>query len=254
MFRKEEFLSRDRTDSGSSCFVDLRGRPGACSCESGDIHSSEQKHPAIRFRDVTESTGITFVLGSGENPEKPYPIANGSGVAILDYDGDGWLDLYFATTRNLPLSAPNRSRGNRLYRNRGDGTFEDVTDRAGVGFRGFCHGLAAGDINNDGFPDLFLTNLGPNVLYMNNGDGTFRHATPGSGLDRPLRSSGAAMLDYDNDGQLDLYVSCYGQWTYDGYHYEREQCNETTHQDWVRGITRSSDRDLSGTGDDARPG
>ena len=167
---------------------------------------------------MSEATGITFVHCSGNSPEKLYPTANGSGVAMLDYDGDGWLDLYFATTRNLPLDAPTRSQGNRLYRNRGDGTFEDVTDRAGVGFRGFCHGLAVGDINRDGFPDLYLTNLGPNVLYLNNGDGTFRDATANSGLECPLWSSGAAMLDYDNDGHLDLYVSCYGQWTYDGYH------------------------------------
>jgi enediyne biosynthesis protein E4 len=180
--------------------------------------SKSSEHAAIRFRDVSEATGITFVHCSGSSPEKLYPTANGSGVALFDYDGDGRLDIYFATTRNLPLDAPTRSQGNRLYRNRGDGTFEDVTDRAGVGFRGFCHGVAVGDINRDGFPDLYLTNLGPNVLYLNNGDGTFRDATANSGLECPLWSSGAAMLDYDNDGHLDLYVSCYGQWTYDGDH------------------------------------
>ena len=100
---------------------------------------------------------------------------------MLDYDGDGRLDLYFATTRNLPMDAPTRSMGNRLYRNRGDGTFEDTTDRAGVGFRGFTHGLAVGDVDNNGFPDLYLANLGRNVLYLNNGDGTFRDASPQSG-------------------------------------------------------------------------
>ena len=95
---------------------------------------------------------------------------------MIDYDGDGRLDLYFATTRNFPLDAPTTSKGNKLYRNRGDGTFEDVTDRAGVGYHGFCHGVAVGDVDNNGFPDLYLCNYGPNVLYLNKGDGTFRTA------------------------------------------------------------------------------
>ena len=84
----------------------------------------------IRFRDATESSGIDFQHSSGNSPEKEFPTCLGSGVALLDYDGDGWLDIYLATTRNLPLDAPDRSRGNRLYRNRRDGTFEDVTVRA----------------------------------------------------------------------------------------------------------------------------
>ncbi len=169
----------------------------------------------IRFHDITASSGITFVHCSGISPDKEFPTCLGSGVALLDYDGDGWLDLYFATTRDLPFDAPDRSQGNRLYRNRHDGTFEDVTRRAGVGCHGFCHGVTVGDVNNDGWPDLYLTNLGPNVLYLNNGDGTFRDATAGSGLTCPGWSCGAAFLDYDNDGWLDLYVSQYGQWSLD---------------------------------------
>src|SRR5262249_11533557 len=147
--------------------------------------------------------------------EKHFPTCLGSGVALLDYDGDGWLDVYLATTRNLPFEAPDRSPGNRLYRNRHDGTFEDVTARAGVGFRGFCHGVAVADGDNDGRPDLFLTNLGPNLLYLNNGDGTFRDATARSGLAGFGWSCGAAFLDYDNDGWLDVYVSHYGTWSPD---------------------------------------
>jgi hypothetical protein len=167
----------------------------------------------IRFRDVTAQTGIRFVNFSGYDDRKWFPANFGSGVAMLDYDADGWLDLYFLTPRNLPFTEPDRSPGNHLYRNRHDGTFEDVTDRAGVGFRGFCHGAAVGDINNDGYPDLFLTNFGPDVLYLNNGDGTFRDATAGSGLDAIPWSSGAAMLDYDGDGRLDLYITSYSTWT-----------------------------------------
>ena len=136
---------------------------------------------------------------------------------MLDYDGDGRLDLYFATTRNLPLDAPTTSQGNKLYRNQGDGTFEDVTDRAGVGFRGFCHGVAVGDVDNNGFPDLYLTNYGPNVLYLNNGDGTFRTARD-FGAECRSWSTAAAFLDYDGDGWLDLYVSCYGHWAFDEPH------------------------------------
>jgi hypothetical protein len=104
-----------------------------------------------------------------------------------------------------------------LYRNRGDGTFEDVTELAGVGFRGFCHGVAVGDVDNNGFPDLYLANYGPNVLYLNNGDGTFR-TPPDFGAECRSWSIAAAFLDYDNDGWLDLYVSCYGHWAFDEAH------------------------------------
>ncbi len=173
----------------------------------------DKKAETIRFRDVTASTGIRFVNFSGYDDQKWFPVNFGCGVAMLDYDGDGWIDLYFITPRNLPITAPNRSPGNRLYRNRHDGTFEDVTERAGVGFRGFCHGVTVGDINNDGHPDIFLTNFGPNVLYLNNGDGTFHDATAGSGLDAIPWSCGAAMLDYDGDGRLDIYVTSYSTWT-----------------------------------------
>jgi hypothetical protein len=137
---------------------------------------------------------------------------------MLDYDGDGRLDLYFATTRNLPLDAPTTSQGNKLYRNHGDGTFEDVTERAGVGFHGFCHGVAVGDVDNNGYPDLYLTNYGPNVLYLNNGDGTFRAPREFGAECRRSWSTSAAFLDYDGDGWLDLYVSCYGHWVFDEPH------------------------------------
>jgi hypothetical protein len=172
----------------------------------------------IRFRDGSAASGIDFVHCSGNSSEKLYPTANGSGVAMFDYDGDGWLDLYFATTRNLPMTAPTASGGNRLYRNLRNGKFEDVTQRAGVGFHGFNHGVAVGDVDGNGYEDLVLTNFGPNVLYLNNGDGTFRDASAGSGLQCAPWSSGAAMFDYDRDGDLDVYVTCYGQWTVEGPH------------------------------------
>jgi len=156
------------------------------------------------------------VHSSGNSIEKHFPTCLGSGLALLDYDGDGRLDLYCCSTCDLQADLPNRGPGNRLFRNLGGGRFEDVTERANVGFRGFNHGVSVGDVDDDGHPDLYLTNLGPNVLYRNNGDGTFRDATAGSGLECPLWSTGSAFLDYDGDGRLDLYVSNYGRWDPDG--------------------------------------
>jgi hypothetical protein len=166
----------------------------------------------IRFRDASDSSGITFVHCSGKTLEKLSPTANGSGVAMIDYDGDGWPDLYFPTTCHLPVGSASSSQGNRLYRNRRDGTFEDVTERAGVGFRGFTNGVVVGDVDNNGFPDLYLANLGGNVLYLNNGDGTFRDASKGCGAQCGGWSMGGAFLDYDRDGKLDLYVTSYSEW------------------------------------------
>lgn len=172
---------------------------------------------SLRFRDITETSGVRFVHTSGDDENKYFPTANGSGVALLDYDGDGLLDLYFASTRELPLNVPTSSQGCRLYRNLGDGRFEDVTEAAGISFLGFTHGVVAGDLNNDGAPDLFLATLGPDVLFLNNGDGTFRDASGGLG-ETPPWSSGAALLDYDGDGLLDLYITSYGHWSEDDDH------------------------------------
>ncbi len=168
---------------------------------------------SIRFRDVSAETGIDFVYSGGNDAGKFFPATLGSGLAMLDYDGDGKLDLYFACARNLPLSANDRSMGAKLYRNLGNLRFEDVTEKAKVGHHGYCHGVAVGDVDGDGRPDLFLTGYARNVLYRNNGDGTFSDITASSGLDTGLWSTGAAFLDYDNDGKLDVYVSCYGKWT-----------------------------------------
>jgi enediyne biosynthesis protein E4 len=188
--------------------------PPANSSETADNPEAE----TIRFRDVSESTHITFVHASGRSPDKDYPTLFGSGVAMLDYDGDGWLDLYFASNRALPLDLPSGAQGNRLYRNRGDGTFLDQTEAAGVAFHGSTNGLAVGDFDANGWPDLYLANFGRNVLFLNNGDGTFTNATAGSGAELGQWSSGAAPLDFDGDGHLDLYISCYGKWTFEEKH------------------------------------
>lgn len=168
----------------------------------------------FRFEEVREGSGVKFVHVSGMNAQKLFPTANGSGLAIFDHDGDGRLDLYFASGNTLPL-ADRPEASNRLYRNLGGWKFEDVTERSGLGFRGYCHGITVGDLDNDGDPDLFLSNYGGDVLYQNNGDGTFHDISRSAGVFRQdTWSSGSAFLDIDHDGDLDLYVSRYGDWRF----------------------------------------
>ncbi len=165
----------------------------------------------FRFDLQGKDAGIGFVHESGMTADRHFPTANGSGVAMLDYNGDGLLDLYFASCNLLPL-APSPKGSNRLYKNLGGNRYEDVTDTSGAGFRGFCHGVIAGDLDNDGDTDLILCNYGPNTLLVNQGDGTFKDGSKDSGLAVPNWSSGGAVLDYDNDGDLDVYISNYGSW------------------------------------------
>jgi hypothetical protein len=172
-----------------------------------------QEPAPFRFADVTKQAGIDFIHVSGMTEEKHFPTANGSGLAVFDYDGDGRMDLYFATCTLLPLGT-GREAPNRLYRNLGDGTFKDVTRESGLGFAGFCHGILCGDIDNDGDQDVLLCNYGPNVLYLNDGAGSFTDISRAAGVDRPSWSSGGAFLDYDNDGDLDVYIANYGEWKY----------------------------------------
>ena len=150
----------------------------------------------IRFREVERSAVSHSPTSAVTVATSIIPTANGSGVAMFDYDGDGRLDLYFATTRNFTAGCSDNLRGNRLYRDQGDGSFEDVTDRACVGFRGFCHGVAVGDVDNNGYPDLYLTNYGPNVLvpqqwrrHVSDGRDFGQSVDPG----RPRRHSSTLM-------------------------------------------------------------
>ena len=165
----------------------------------------------VLFTDVTETAGIDFRHihgGGGENPKRYYIETMGSGVAFFDYDRDGFLDIYAVNGQFLTDSATD-SVGNALYRNERDGSFVDVTEQAGVGDRGYGMGVAAGDYDNDGYSDLYVTNYGPNVLYRNKGDGSFSDVTEQAGVGDRLWGVGCAFLDYDNDGDLDLYVANY---------------------------------------------
>jgi hypothetical protein len=158
--------------------------------------------------DITAKTGITFRHIS--DPEKKYIVESMSaGVLLLDYDRDGWLDIYFTNSPTVEMANTGKKSRSALYHNNHDGTFTDVTDKAGVAFPCFAFGGAVGDFDNDGWPDMYVTCLGGNVLYRNNGDGTFTDVTKQSGVTDGRWSTGAAFGDYDNDGFVDLAVANY---------------------------------------------
>jgi hypothetical protein len=162
----------------------------------------------IQFVDITKAARITFEHVS--SPEKRYIVESMSGgVALLDYDNDGLLDIYFVNSLTVDLVKANGKTKSVLYRNNGDGTFTDVTEKAGVGDVGWGMGTAVGDYNNDGFDDIYVTCVGPNHLFKNNGNGTFTDVTKAAGVSDPRWSAGAAFVDYDNDGKLDLMVANY---------------------------------------------
>ena len=177
------------------------------------VLSKQTESSPFRFVEIAKESGIDFVHFSGMTEDKHFPTANGSGVALFDYDSDGKLDVYFATATLLPLGTAKKGP-NRLYKNLGNNKFKDVTAESGLGYVGFCHGIIVGDIDNDGDQDVFLCNYGSNVLYLNNGAGTFKDISKSAGIDAPNWSSGGAFLDIDNDGDLDLYVANYGRWVY----------------------------------------
>ena len=161
-----------------------------------------------QLEDVTSKTGITFQHTS--DPEKKIVIESMSGGVILfDYDRDGWLDIYFTNAPTVAMSLKGQKAKGALYHNNHDGTFTDVTDKAGIGTPCFAMGGAVGDYDNDGWPDLYITCYGGNVLYHNNGDGTFSDVTKKAGVADGRWSTGAAFGDYDGDGFLDLMVVDY---------------------------------------------
>jgi len=163
---------------------------------------------SVQFTDITGPAGITFkhVL----SPEKKYIAESMSGgVALFDYNNDGYLDIFFVNSLTVELLKANQKTRSVLYRNNRDGTFSDVTDKARVGDVGWGMGCAIGDFNNDGFDDLYVTSIGPDHLFKNNGNGTFTDVTEKAGVSDPRFSTGAAFLDYDNDGKLDLFVTNY---------------------------------------------
>ena len=175
------------------------------------------------FSDITKATGIRFSAKSSATPEKYLIETMTGGAAMLDYDGDGFLDIFFvngaALTVPMEGGAVPRKSGpqywDRLFHNKGDGTFEDVTEKAGVKGKTFGMGVAVGDYDNDGDPDLYVTGFPFNTLYRNNGDGTFADATEEAGVAGGNWSTSTCFVDYDNDGYLDLLVARYMDWDFD---------------------------------------
>jgi enediyne biosynthesis protein E4 len=165
------------------------------------------------FEDVTRRAGIDFRHQFCHQRIANILLSNGSGAAVFDFDNDGWMDIYLVNWGPLkgvtdPKSTASR-QPNRLYRNRGDGTFEDVTRRAGLEGSGFSSAAVTGDFDNDGFTDLYLVNVGRNILYRNRGDGTFEDVTERAGVGHMGTGVSAVFLDADNDGNLDLFVANY---------------------------------------------
>jgi hypothetical protein len=187
------------------------------SCQSGKPVQKLSPPPATDdfFQEVGKEIGIDFVHSIGDKELSNIVESSGAGAAFLDYDQDGFIDLYVCNgtwmkgvnTDEKPKITPT----NHLYRNMGNGTFEDVTKKAGVGGPFYCMGVTVGDYNNDGFPDMYVSNYGTNVLYKNNGNGSFTDVTNRAKVGgKPTDfNTGAAWLDFDNDGFLDLYVGKY---------------------------------------------
>jgi enediyne biosynthesis protein E4 len=177
---------------------------------SGLRHAFGAETPSYPFIEVPSSkSAITWVHTSGMSAERYLPETMGAGCAFLDYDNDGWMDIYLVNSGKCDFYDPAQPLSNALYRNNRDGTFTDVTQKAGVAGAGYGQGVAVGDYDGDGFPDLYVTGYGRSLLYHNNGNGTFTDVTEKAGLSAPGWATSAVWFDYDNDGKLDLFVCRY---------------------------------------------
>lgn len=193
-------------------------------CQLARVWGQASDLRSMLLEDVTSQTGIDFVHSDGGTGKHYLFETVCAGVATLDYDGDGWMDIYFINGRRLnggqptaPLDRDTTSPPltNRLYRNLGGWRFVDVTEQAGVGDTGYGLGVCAGDVDNDGDMDLFVNNFGPNVFYLNNGDGTFSVLPDAPTSHESRVGAGVSFLDIEGDGDLDLYVGNYIQFSYE---------------------------------------
>ncbi len=187
-----------------------RGFVSLLSAAAGPVARRLGAHPpqSPLFEEVPpEVSGITWVHENGRSPEHYLPETLPPGCAMFDYDNDGWMDIFLVNTGPSDFFQPKKPLRNALYKNNRDGTFTDATEKAGVaGGASFGMGVAVGDYDNDGFPDLFVSAYGRPTLYHNNGDGTFTDVTIKAGLAGPAWTTSAVWFDYDNDGRLDLFV------------------------------------------------
>src|SRR4029077_20955104 len=167
--------------------------------------------PEFPFERIPASaSAISWVHVNGKSPEKYLPETTGAGCAFLDYDNDGWMDIYLVNSGKCDFYAPDPPLRNALYRNNRDGTFTDVTEKAGVAAGGYGQGVAVGDYDRDGFPDLYITQYGRSILYHNHGDRPVSDVTEKAGVGVTGWASRAVWFDYDNDGLLDLFVGQFG--------------------------------------------
>jgi enediyne biosynthesis protein E4 len=232
MADNHRFRQAQRRFFGSTCLVALmivavsaHSQAPATKSQTTPDAASVQPTASIpgNFVDITAKSHVSFTNRASHTPNKYLIETMGSGVALFDYDNDGLLDIFFVN--GAPLTVPTAkhtiplktSSGfwNRLYHQKKDGTFEDVTEKAGLQGVGYGMGVAVGDYDNDGYEDLYVTAFGGNKLYHNNGDGTFKDVTAESGTGGSGWSTSAAWVDLDNDGLLDLVVLRYLQWDFD---------------------------------------
>lgn len=198
--------------SGSAWGMELLGQVATRGLKQGALSAPSGRPFDAHFVDVAASAGLTFPTIYGGIDHKEYILeADGCGCAFIDYDNDGWMDIFILS--GIRLNGVPADAGNRLYKNNRDGTFTDVTEKAGLISSGWAMGVCVGDYNNDGFEDLFCTYYGQNKLYRNNRDGTFTDVTQQAGLALPANpptwGAGCSFIDYDRDGNLDLFLSTY---------------------------------------------
>ena len=193
-----------RRFAGTRVLCSLAAAAGAAS-----VLVSGAEAPLVQFTDATHTAGIDFQHVNGASADKHLVETMGSGGLFFDYDGDSWIDLFLVDGGSLADATVARRARHRLYRNRGNGTFEDVSGRSGIQHRDYGMGACSGDYDGDGRADLYITSFGPNALYRNRGDGTFADATRTARVGSPLWSASCAFADLDRDGDLDLFVTNY---------------------------------------------
>jgi hypothetical protein len=212
---RRHFLGKGAAAAGLLCL-----RPATLlGLQKEAVASAVTVKRSIQFEDIALKSGLHFVTANCATSNKNQIETMTGGVGLLDYDGDGYLDIYMVNGAAIPsLKKESPQYWNRLFHNNHDGTFTDVTEKAGVAGSGYGMGVAVGDYDNDGYPDLFVANVTGNQLFHNNGDGTFSDVTAKAGLTgalldgRKMWSVGAGWFDYNNDGLLDLFVVNYCKW------------------------------------------